>query len=205
VSDGRAIQFATVALVTGIGAFFAARVWGITERLESSAIAELGEKDPSRVWITPGEDAAGLRQSGSKASVWVWNSSGARLRSRRDLEISPPFAISPDASRIASVQGGFVRVDALFSPSSARATIRLDRPPAAIAFAGNDRLALLYADGRLETRDLQSKKVLASRVSEVNRPGPLVSFEQKLAYSRPQAETHTYSKRTGCRWSSTNA
>ena len=53
MSDGRTIQFATVALLTGVAAFLAMRAWGFGERLETGAIAQIDQKDHTGAAISP--------------------------------------------------------------------------------------------------------------------------------------------------------
>ena len=110
MSDGRTIRFATVALLTGVAAFFAVRAWGFGERLETGAIAQIDQKDHTGAAISPfGAQLIGFRRSGLKLTVWTWALEAGKVRNQRAIDLapqdgdaeSPPFAISQDASRIA--------------------------------------------------------------------------------------------------------
>jgi hypothetical protein len=204
VSDGRAIQFGTVALLTGVAVFFTVRTWGIGERLETRPAAEIGEKDLASVQILSTGQVVGLRRNGSKTQVWIWGVDDAKLKNQRTFDIPSsegeapekvPVAISPDGSRIAWPTPGSVRVEELAGASPARGVIRLERsrPLAGLAFADAGRLALLYRDGQLELRDVKNKTILASEKTGVNKPGSLLLFESKLAvFSPTTGDTYTF-------------
>jgi len=149
VSDGRTIRFATVALLTGVAAFFAVRAWGFGERLETGAIAQIDQKDHTGAAISPfGAQLIGFRRSGLKLTVWTWALEAGKVRNQRAIDLapqdgdaeSPPFAISQDASRITWPAAAAVRIEEFATPS--RGAIRLDRtrPLTGLAFADSDHL-----------------------------------------------------------------
>ena len=102
MSDGRAIQFGTVALLAGVAAFFTVRTWGSGERLETLAVAAIDQKDPIGVTISSGgAQLIGLRRSGAKLTVWAWGHDDGKLKNQRTVDLVPADGEAPESVPVA--------------------------------------------------------------------------------------------------------